>query len=849
MNAFERLIDRTLFAGLGGPEAEGNEVEASKSWALLQALLRQNGQARSYAQRLLLRKAAERPEAMRGQSFSERLQALLELWPPGEREALSDALHGGRSSPAAQAAAPHIAWSPSAGSQQGPASQSTGSSSAGSQQAPVSSNNTGCGSPATRGGGAVDRQLGPGFSTPPRRVTSGGTPDWGGNVLSESPAPPKDMYARRAEAPGTRFSQQLADSAVTVPMRGSQSAGALADSSSTQTFKSHVARGPDASCRQPIHCSSLDAWMKPTQAFNGMSSAQLQQMRRSQSLPPASLVKVLGPSKGGMLMGSFAGQPGAEGRAPWSPQPTNLVIDCGPSGSSEDDRATQAPLRLRQQQELRHQEQQRQQEQQSRLQQEKEEQLGLHEVQVARKQELRLQQQEQVRQQQEREQEQIWHQQKLQAVHRASDARTVLEPTPFCVNSSGSSGGGGAGSRRRPVSVPRQCQSLTAISNVQETSGSEEESELIGRLAAPGARKKHSRTPSLRRPAAAERPEKPDSHEVLVKDGGSAALAAAAERKAAAELAASVIAAGKSLRWSVLCAAARRGEASRLLAQLRAGTAAWRSASAATDRWQACAARSRGLQLRRFLGPLATVAAELSRRRSLAKRLQALAVAVQSRAVRHAAVALGRAGRVRRVLRSALAIPQRQGLRLGWQAWRGFSAGRMQESLHQTAVWRRFQDFGHRAWDMKRASELARWSSSMRVWAAEKAAQRTVERATERGVLRLEAAERTSSRRVAAAACFVTCLQRQLHRRLGAGLRAFQGLPVLKEACETLAARHFAWALDRCVHNRKARALFLMRGLSRAKQRAARAARDSQALLRARQRQLRRALQAWHLAL
>ncbi|CAE8610838.1 unnamed protein product, partial [Polarella glacialis] len=265
MNAFERLIDRTLFAGLGGPEAEGNEVEASKSWALLQALLRQNGQARSYAQRLLLRKAAERPEAMRGQSFSERLQALLELWPPGEREALSDALHGGRSSPAAQAAAPHNAWSPSAGSQQGPASQSTGSSSAGSQQAPVSSNNTGYGSPATRGGGAVDRQLGPGFSTPPRRVTSGGTPDWGGNVLSESPAPPKDMYARRAEAPGTRFSQQLADSAVTVPMRGSQSAGALADSSSTQTFKSHVARGPDASCRQPIHCSSLDAWMKPTQ--------------------------------------------------------------------------------------------------------------------------------------------------------------------------------------------------------------------------------------------------------------------------------------------------------------------------------------------------------------------------------------------------------------------------------------------------------------------------------------------------------------------------------------------------------------------------------------------------------
>ncbi|CAE8611984.1 unnamed protein product, partial [Polarella glacialis] len=78
---------------------------------------------------------------------------------------------------------------------------------------------------------------------------------------------------------------------------------------------------------------------------------------------------------------------------------------------------------------------------------------------------------------------------------------------------------------------------------------------------------------------------------------------------------------------------------------------------------------------------------------------------------------------------------------------------------------------------------------------------------------------------------------------------AFQGLPVLKEACETLAARHFAWALDRCVHNRKARALFLMRGLSHAKQRAALAARDSQALLRARQRQLRRALQAWHLAL
>eukprot|EP00434_Breviolum_minutum_P044441 symbB.v1.2.039694.t1/scaffold6731.1/size15915/3 len=54
MNAFERLIDRSLFAGLGfenpSPESPGDTQEASNSWTLLQALLRQNEQARNYTQ-------------------------------------------------------------------------------------------------------------------------------------------------------------------------------------------------------------------------------------------------------------------------------------------------------------------------------------------------------------------------------------------------------------------------------------------------------------------------------------------------------------------------------------------------------------------------------------------------------------------------------------------------------------------------------------------------------------------------------------------------------------------------------------------------------------------------------
>eukprot|EP00929_Paragymnodinium_shiwhaense_P106491 TRINITY_DN7193_c0_g1_i1.p1 TRINITY_DN7193_c0_g1~~TRINITY_DN7193_c0_g1_i1.p1 ORF type:complete len:2043 (+),score=408.52 TRINITY_DN7193_c0_g1_i1:113-6241(+) len=97
VNAFERLIDRALFLKVagdsGGVVADEPNAESSRCWILLQALLVQSEQARQYAQRLLLRRAAERPEALRKASACERLQALLDLWPPGERDALADALH------------------------------------------------------------------------------------------------------------------------------------------------------------------------------------------------------------------------------------------------------------------------------------------------------------------------------------------------------------------------------------------------------------------------------------------------------------------------------------------------------------------------------------------------------------------------------------------------------------------------------------------------------------------------------------------------------------------------------------------------------------------------------------
>ncbi|CAK9009746.1 unnamed protein product, partial [Durusdinium trenchii] len=88
MNAFERLIDRSLFTGLGFPDSPpADGQEASSSWTLLQALLRQNEQARSYTQRLLLKKAREEP-GLRPSSM-ERWQALTDLWPAAEREAVS----------------------------------------------------------------------------------------------------------------------------------------------------------------------------------------------------------------------------------------------------------------------------------------------------------------------------------------------------------------------------------------------------------------------------------------------------------------------------------------------------------------------------------------------------------------------------------------------------------------------------------------------------------------------------------------------------------------------------------------------------------------------------------------
>ena len=102
--------DRSLFTGLGlaeSPPSDGQEAlslplpsggQASNSWTLLQALLRQNEQARSYTTRLLLKKAREQPgirrlllqanSLLRRPPSMDRLHALLELWPMADREPL-----------------------------------------------------------------------------------------------------------------------------------------------------------------------------------------------------------------------------------------------------------------------------------------------------------------------------------------------------------------------------------------------------------------------------------------------------------------------------------------------------------------------------------------------------------------------------------------------------------------------------------------------------------------------------------------------------------------------------------------------------------------------------------------
>ncbi|CAE7216538.1 unnamed protein product, partial [Symbiodinium sp. CCMP2456] len=282
-NAFERLIDRTLFAGLGLDVADVSAQEVSSSWSLLEGLLRQNAQARSYAQKLLLKKAREQ-SVTRDPVFVERLQALLELWPQGERQRLSDTLFG---TPGNRAARPVSALSASM---------------------------------ASLGGGEAFGELSPaprrnpnpqGLSTPPR-PNYGDTPDWGG-PFSESPALPSHQPRREVRPQSLDHAYGLQDSAVTVQMRGSSNqAPAMGDSTATVPSKG-----------QAKVYSSLDAWRGP----GGPNHADFtSQMRRARSLPAPALVPT-GPA------------PAPASQSAWGP---HLVLDFGPSGSSEDDRAQTA---------------------------------------------------------------------------------------------------------------------------------------------------------------------------------------------------------------------------------------------------------------------------------------------------------------------------------------------------------------------------------------------------------------------------------------------------------------------------------------------------------------------------
>lgn len=263
MNAFERLIDRSLFAGLGleSPQSPGDAQEASNSWTLLQAMLRQNDRARSYTQKLLLKKAREQP-GIRPRSM-ERFQALLELWPVAERDSMLTA----------------FGEAPLTGAEDA--------------------------SPAPNAAAALA-----GTSTPPRRQSH--TPDWGGPMFSDSPALPG---SQRQVSRVDRGYGNLEDSAVTVQIRGSREA--VGDSATTLASR----QGHGTS-------TSLDAWL-PHALGSGDLTAQ---MRRTRSLPASALGPMGAPA-------TATERSSGRSRAP------QLVLDFGPSGSSEDDRARTAQLR------------------------------------------------------------------------------------------------------------------------------------------------------------------------------------------------------------------------------------------------------------------------------------------------------------------------------------------------------------------------------------------------------------------------------------------------------------------------------------------------------------------------
>mmetsp|Transcript_23452 Transcript_23452/g.54659 ORF Transcript_23452/g.54659 Transcript_23452/m.54659 type:complete len:1652 (+) Transcript_23452:69-5024(+) len=161
-NAFDRLIDRALFGDHADGHVETPVGNADRPLLLLRALLSQNVQARAYARRLLLRKVAARIETSAQAASTlavcdqpvpkQRLLALVDLWPEGERASLTESLqdiHGSL-----------LQITPREPSVDSDAMDDVG----------------------RRGG----------FSTPPPRAASLGTPQWGHDlVFSASPELPR----------------------------------------------------------------------------------------------------------------------------------------------------------------------------------------------------------------------------------------------------------------------------------------------------------------------------------------------------------------------------------------------------------------------------------------------------------------------------------------------------------------------------------------------------------------------------------------------------------------------------------------------------------------------------------
>eukprot|EP00928_Gymnodinium_smaydae_P067805 TRINITY_DN5079_c0_g3_i1.p1 TRINITY_DN5079_c0_g3~~TRINITY_DN5079_c0_g3_i1.p1 ORF type:complete len:1918 (-),score=258.91 TRINITY_DN5079_c0_g3_i1:74-5827(-) len=248
-NAFERLVDRAFADAVAEDESLG---EASRAWVLLQALLVQSEPARCYAKRLLLRRVSERPDTFRGECARERLEALLELWPSGEREALADAL----------------------------------------RPAPAS---------ASASGYATPQRPRSGYSTPPLRSTdiAAFAP-----VLSESPLRPPPAGAAKygPHAEVHLRPEQVTSSAVTIePTTQSwRVSGGVVDSAATVRADGLYSRGAvgsavcDSASTAPLRGrrveASLDAWLRSSgslPASQDRTVEPLDDVPRSRSLPPA----------------------------------------------------------------------------------------------------------------------------------------------------------------------------------------------------------------------------------------------------------------------------------------------------------------------------------------------------------------------------------------------------------------------------------------------------------------------------------------------------------------------------------------------------------------------------------